>query len=259
MKKLLLTAGVCGAAAAMAFAAQQNRGPEPGGPLGRIASAIDANHDGTISSAEIGSASAALKPLDANTDGRLTFDELRPAVGPNGPRGGRDGFGGEPRGRGEPAGPAGSPSAAADDLTDTLMAFDGNSDGTLSRAEVPERFQGLFDRADANKDGALTKDEIKASAHATVQQGAERGRGGREGGPRGGEGGRFGGRGRGGMMDPLLRALDADRDGALSEAEMANAPAALATLDVNGDGQLTGDEVRPARPQGREGRDGGRR
>jgi Ca2+-binding EF-hand superfamily protein len=258
MKKLLLTVGVCGAAAVMAFAAQQNRGPEPGGPFGRLASTIDTNHDGTISSAEMRSASAALEPLDANHDGRLTFDELRPAFGPDGPRGGRDGFGG-PRGRGEPGGPGGAPQASADDLTDTLMAFDANSDGTLSRTEVPERFQGLFDRADANKDGALTRDEIKTSANATMLQGAEPGRGGRDGGPRGGEGGRFGGRGRGGMMDPLLRALDADRDGVLSEAELAHAPAALATLDANGDGQLSGDEVRPPRPEGRDGREGGRR
>ena len=70
---------------------------------------------------------------------------------------------------------AGGADASADDLTDTLMAFDRNSDGHLDRAEVPERFQGLFDRADTNKDGALTREELKQSATATAQEGRRRG------------------------------------------------------------------------------------
>ena len=38
---------------------------------------------------------------------------------------------------------------------------------------------------------------------------------------------------------PLLKALDADGDGIISAAEIANAPAALKTFDKNGDGKLT--------------------
>lgn len=42
---------------------------------------------------------------------------------------------------------------------------------------------------------------------------------------------------------PIFLMLDADRDGALSAAEIATVSAALTKLDKNGDGQLTPDEV----------------
>ncbi|HEY6389842.1 MAG TPA: hypothetical protein VIX89_01115 [Bryobacteraceae bacterium] len=44
---------------------------------------------------------------------------------------------------------------------------------------------------------------------------------------------------------PVLAALDADRDGEISEAEIMNSPAALRKLDGNRDGSLTPDEVIP--------------
>lgn len=51
---------------------------------------------------------------------------------------------------------------------------------------------------------------------------------------------------------PIVSALDANHDGAIDEREIANAAAALKTLDKNGDGTLTEDELRPPRPEGRE-------
>jgi hypothetical protein len=47
--------------------------------------------------------------------------------------------------------------------------------------------------------------------------------------------------------DPLMTALDTDKNGQLSATEIDNAPAALRTLDTNGDGILTQDEIRPAK------------
>lgn len=47
---------------------------------------------------------------------------------------------------------------------------------------------------------------------------------------------------------PLFAALDANHDGVIDEAEIANASAALKTLDKNGDGKLTMDELMPPRP-----------
>ncbi|HTI73112.1 MAG TPA: phospholipid-binding protein, partial [Candidatus Limnocylindria bacterium] len=63
--------------------------------------ALDLNHDGVIDADEIAQASASLKKLDKNGDGKLTPDELRPPrpAGPGGPGG--------PGGQGRPEGPEG--------------------------------------------------------------------------------------------------------------------------------------------------------
>jgi len=44
---------------------------------------------------------------------------------------------------------------------------------------------------------------------------------------------------------PIIKALDADRDGVISSDEIDNAVAVLKTLDKNKDGKLTRDELRP--------------
>ena len=48
---------------------------KPSSPL--VVATLDANHDGVIDAAEISNASAALKSLDKNADGKLTGGELR--------------------------------------------------------------------------------------------------------------------------------------------------------------------------------------
>jgi Ca2+-binding EF-hand superfamily protein len=204
--------------------------------------ALDADRDGVISAAEIANAATALKSLDRNGDGKLTEDEVRPQMGR---RGG---------GRGDE--PGETPAPTADDMVKTLMAFDKNGDGQLTRDELPERMQGLFDRADTNKDGVLTVEEIRKAVQATATP-APRGRGeGRGEGfrPGGGEGGR--GNGPSFMrLDPILAALDTDGDGEISAAEIAAAPTVLKKLDTNGDGKISADEVRvdfgPGRGRGR--------
>ncbi len=45
---------------------------------------------------------------------------------------------------------------------------------------------------------------------------------------------------------PLLSALDRDKDGVISSAELRNAPEVLAILDTNKDGSVTPEEMRPA-------------
>ena len=49
---------------------------------------------------------------------------------------------------------------------------------------------------------------------------------------------------------PLVEALDVNHDGVIDSNEIANASAALLTLDKNHDGKLTPDEYRPPRPNG---------
>jgi len=53
---------------------------------------------------------------------------------------------------------------------------------------------------------------------------------------------------------PVHQALDQDGDGTISNEELAGAAKALATLDKDGSGHLTPDELRPSRPDGARGR-----
>ncbi|MDZ4847658.1 MAG: hypothetical protein SGI77_00045 [Pirellulaceae bacterium] len=78
---------------------------------------------------------------------------------------------------------------------------------------------------------------------------------GRPGEGRGGPGGQSGpGEGRGGpggpggfgRINPIMMALDTNKDGVLTKEEIDNAIVALTTLDKNKDGKLTEDELRPA-------------
>jgi hypothetical protein len=69
--------------------------------------------------------------------------------------------------------------------------------------------------------------------------------------PRGPHGrGHRGSGGPGGHGHPIVRALDADKNGEISATEINGAPAALAKLDTNADGAVAVDELRPARPAG---------
>src|SRR4051812_46897373 len=66
----------------------------------------------------------------------------------------------------------------------------------------------------------------------------------------------------GGPASRLASALDEDRDGVISAAEVHSAPAALKVLDTNGDGRLTPDELGllgPGGPRGEGPGFGGRR
>ena len=195
--------------ATVLFAAAAISSAQPGPPRqSPIIAAVDTDHDGTVSAAELSGAARALATLDKNHDGQLTEDEIRPQFG-----GGRGG--------GERRGPQGGEGG---DLLKTLMALDANSDGQLSKAEVPERMQGLFTRGDKNSDGVLSADELKALAGSQRRP-----------------------EGEGPPMDRIRAALDTDRDGTISAAELSAAPTALAKLDRNGDGMLSADEVRPMR------------
>src|SRR5437868_3444180 len=96
-------------------------------------------------------------------------------------------------------------------VTDRLMAFDKNGDAKLTKEEVTDpRLQRLFEQADANSDGIVTKEELTAlSAKLEAEgpgPGGDRGPGGPGGpdGPRGprGPGGPGGPGGRGGPPMP---------------------------------------------------------
>jgi hypothetical protein len=50
---------------------------------------------------------------------------------------------------------------------------------------------------------------------------------------------------------PLMAALDPNNDNVIDKTEIENASANLKKLDKNSDGQLTAEELRPPRPEGR--------
>src|SRR5262245_11036852 len=78
-----------------------------------------------------------------------------------------------------------------------MMAFNKKKDGKLTKDEVTDtRLKRLFDEADANKDGVVTKEELMALAVKLEAEDGPGGQGGR-GGPGGGPGGPGGPGGRG--------------------------------------------------------------
>jgi Ca2+-binding EF-hand superfamily protein len=156
-RTLPIAIGTLGIAACFVLAQQER----PGGREGRFGGgpaafplmrALDTDGDGELSAKEIENATASLKTLDKDKNGKLTRDELFPAMGRLG-------------GRGQEPGPDVSAVVAA------LMSFDKNGDGKLSKDELPERMKVLMDRADANKDGFPDKAELTAYAQRQGQRG----------------------------------------------------------------------------------------
>jgi len=108
--------------------------PQSGGEATRmdpVLNAIDADHDGILSAAEIAAAPTAFKSLDKDSDGELSASELRLRQ-----------------------------MTASDRAKHMLDEWDTNKDGKITKAEAPDRMQQQFDTLDINHDGALTEDEI---------------------------------------------------------------------------------------------------
>jgi EF hand len=137
--------------------------------------ALDANNDGVIDAKELANAAFVLKRLDKNGDGRLTDDEFRPmrpggGFGGPGGQGGQGGQGGpsdkgpgQKGGQGGQGGQGGEPGAQAPkadgDFVARLFQNDKNNDGKISKSELPEALQSIFERADTNKDGEIDRQE----------------------------------------------------------------------------------------------------
>jgi hypothetical protein len=66
--------------------------------------------------------------------------------------------------KGPPKGFAPLSPLGVEDVLARIMAFDKNKDGKITRDELPDRMQHLFEPGDTNKDGALDRDEIRKLA-----------------------------------------------------------------------------------------------
>lgn len=188
-------------------------------------SRLDKNGDGKISKDEAPDRMREnFDRLDANKDGFIEAGEFlrgAPGVGPR------------------PAGaPPGTPAPGAGDgkaAEEIFTKHDANSDGKLTKDEIPEEQKEMFQRiTDRLGVDSLTKEQfVRAIMMQRRPEGGRPAEGSRPG---------FGG----GLPPlPVLRALDADNDGEISKAEIEGATKALTGLDKNGDGKLSRDEILP--------------
>jgi len=114
-----------------------------------------------------------------------------------------------------------------------FQRLDANGDGAIERSEVEVVRERLFARFDADGDGFLTREEIESASSRR--------------------------RRRAPMGDPAARAerLDADGDGAVSEAEFVRGEAPVfERADADGDGRLTRTEAEVFVRELREARQG---
>lgn len=116
-----------------------------------------------------------------------------------------------------------------------IAALDTEKDGKISAAEIAASATSLK-TLDQDADGQLTHEEIRPPRPARPE-GAGENRPERPDRPEGPPPGM--------TPPPIIVALDADQDGVISAAEIEGAPAALAKLDQNNDGELTRDELHP--------------
>ncbi len=203
----------------------------------------DADGDGKLTAAEAGPRKwQHMSAADADADGAVTLAEyqaalqsgkLAPPRRPNGQWGergkrGKRGKGGDPGGR-------------------QFERFDANGDGRLQQSEVPEFVWQHLSVADADQDGAVTREEVQA-ARAAGKLEPPRGKGGPP-----GERGKAGERGkRGEPGGRVFERFDANGDGRLQQSEVPEPVwQHVSVADADHDGAVTRDEMQAARASGK--------
>ena len=122
-----------------------------------------------------------------------------------------------------------------------LTTMDANNDGVVAREEMQaqrqarmaERRSQMFERMDVDSDGSITRAEYDAAHAQRMEQRAERGEAGE----------RRGGRGHRGAHRMGMR-LDRDGQGVNIEQARQRATEQFARMDADGDGFVTGAEMR---------------
>ncbi len=100
-----------------------------------------------------------------------------------------------------------------------MMILDTDRDGVLSENEIKDAAETIAE-FDKNEDGQITVEELRMPPPPKDKR----------------------------PVPPVIHALDTDRDGTISAEEMETAPESLKSLDKNGDGELSPEELRPPGP-----------
>ncbi len=160
---MAMALAVTGASAQQGGGRQEQRGgpgfggPPPGGLgllfMNPLAAVVDTDYDGQLSIQEIAAAPKSILKLDANGDGVLDPQELRP-----------DPF---------------------EFVKTHLMGLDASGNGKIERTELPQVMAGLMERLDRNQDMALDESELDSIGNMFGRRRGGRGGFGGPGGPAG--------------------------------------------------------------------------
>jgi len=199
------------------------KGPRKGGPgavrpePGKIFAQFDKDQSGTITKEELPERAAEhFSKMDTNGDGAISKEEFLEAVKKMRPE--------------RPGGPG----RQGPDPEQIFKRLDKNTDGKLDKEDkVPEQVWQRISKADANNDGAVTKEELVAmiKKHMEARKG--------QGGPGPGRGPRDPGQ--------MFQRADKNSDGKITKEEV---PAQLweriGKADADGDGAVSKEEFKKA-------------
>lgn len=200
--------------------------------------ANDKDGDGKIGMSEWSISSRPLADADGNGDRVVDMDELtrffaeKKPRGEGKPRGPGDGPRG-PKGPGGPGGPPAGPDAREgpppgaahirEMAEGILERLDKNGDGLISGEEMPKAGRMDLSKADRNGDGGV--DLFELTLVLTERMGREGGAG---------------------PMAERLKRMDANGDGAIDKAEWKGPPERFDALDADRDGKITEPELKKA-------------
>jgi len=137
-------------------------------------------------------------------------------------------FAGPGQGKGKGKGKGGPGGKGKPTPEKVMKHLDKDGNGSISKSEAPERMATHFDKMDANDDGAISLDELKAAFKKRAEKG---------------------GKGKGGKGKPtpekFIKRFDKDGNGTISKGELPEKmQQRFDKIDQNGDGAIDIAEIK---------------